>query len=189
MTRTALLTALGVLACGFAFGAPRPETSTYVDGNVSALKPNTGGTLVFTDTTSMMFKTGLAEVAVPYANILRAELGATQTHSHDESALKLWKLPMRLHKTETQLLTLEFKNGLGESQTMTLELAKPAATNVLATIEDRTAKPADKLAGKSGLEARADAKPAVKDPWWGDDIWKTNRNLPQWEAASAKDSK
>src|ERR1700759_1277529 len=45
MTRFSTFTAMSVVACGLCFGAPRPETSTYVDGNVTSLKPNTGGTL------------------------------------------------------------------------------------------------------------------------------------------------
>ena len=192
MIKTAFLT---VLAGGLLSAAPRPETSTYVDGNVSSLKPNTGGTLVFTDDNSMLFRTGLAEVPVPYANILRAELGPTQTHSHDEPAYKVWALPKRLHKTETQLLTLEFKNGLGESQTMTLELAKPAANSVLETIQERTAKPdsasAEKPAAKS-VATRASAKTDAKDSksdWWGDDYWKTTRNQAKWNDATASNAK
>ncbi len=176
------IAAFVLFSVSLTFGAPRPETSTYVDGNVSSLKPNTGGTLVFTDNNSMMFRTGLAEVAVPYASILRAELGATQTHSHDEPAYKVWALPKRLHKTETQLLTLEFKNGLGESQTMTLELSKLAASSVLSTIEEQTAKPADsKAAEKSSVASvNTPSKDLSKDAWWGDTYWKTNRNQETW---------
>lgn len=180
MTKTALFTAFAVLSCAFVYAAPRPENTTYVDGNVASLKPNTGGTLVFTDNDSMVFRTGLAEVAVPYSNILRAELGPTQTHSHDAPAYKVWDLPKRLHRTETQLLVLEFKNGLGESQSMTLELAKPAASDVLSTIEERTTKPEG-----SKTAASADSKDSA---WWGDSFWKTNRNQDSWagKEASAK---
>ena len=179
MTKTTSFSVFALLSVSLAFAAPRPETSTYVDGNVSSLKPNTGGTLVFSDNNSMLFRTGLAEVAVPYASILRAELGATQTHGHDEPAYKVWALPKRLHKTETQLLTLEFKNGLGESQTMTLELAKPAASSVLSTIEEQTAKPGD--GDKSATASvKTPSKDLAKDDWWGDNYWKTNRNQTTW---------
>jgi hypothetical protein len=183
MIKTALLTSLAAFVCLGVSGAPRPETSTYIDGNVSSLKPNTGGTLVFTDDNSMMFRTGLAEVAVPYASILRAELGATQTHRHDEPAYKVWALAKRLHKTETQLLTVEFKSGLGESQNMTLELAKPAASNVLATIEEHTGK-------STSSAAKAAAKNAgAKEDWWGDSYWKTARNQDSWATKEASNNK
>jgi hypothetical protein len=176
MTRTAFFAALGLLACGIVFGAPRPETTTYVDGNVAALKPNTGGTLVFTDKSSLVLRTGLAEVSVPYSGIRKAELGATQVHSHDAPAYKVWT---RLHKTETQLLTLEYLNAQNEANVMTLELAKPIASNVLATIKEHTA-PAN--------TAKADdpSKGKKSDPaWWGDSYWKTNRNAEKWDAATS----
>ncbi len=181
MIKTALLTLpLAAFACMVVSGAPRPETSTYVDGNVSSLKPNTGGTLVFKDNTSMMFRTGLADVAVPYASILRAELGATQTRSHDLPVPGVSALLNRLHKTETQLLIVEFKSGLGEDQTMTLQLAKPAASSVLATIEEHTAKPT-----AAAARTPADKAAAAKTEWWGDGYWKTVRNQDSWASKEA----
>ena len=173
MIRTACFAAMGVLACGIVFGAPRPETTTYVDGNVAALKPNTGGTLVFSDESSIVLRTGLAEVSVPYSGIRKAELGATQVHSHDAPLYKVWSLPERLHKTQTQLLTLEFVNAENQGQMMTLELAKPVASSVLATIKAHT-------------EAKAAKNPKPGDPaWWGDSYWKTNRNVEKWDTAAA----
>ena len=183
MIKTALLTLLpAAFACIAVSGAPRPETSTYVDGNVSSLKPNTGGTLVFTDDSSMMFRTGLAEVAVPYASILRAELGATQTHNHD-LPLGVSALVNRLHKTETQLLIVEFKSGLGEDQSMTLQLAKPAASSVLATIQEHTAKPT-----AAAAKTHADKAAAAKTEWWGDGYWKTVRNQDSWNSKQASNT-
>jgi hypothetical protein len=176
MTKTLLLASLSFAACALVSAANRPETSTYVDGNVAALKPNTGGTLVFNDTSTMTFRTGLAEVPVPYSGIRRAELGATQVHSHDEPAYKVWSLPKRLKKTETQLLTVDFKNGQGLDQTMTFELAKPAANAVLATIEGHTVK-SPSASGTSPKMGKAGT-----EEWWGDDVWKTNRNAAKWDS-------
>lgn len=180
MTRTASFAALGVLACGFVLGAPRPETSTYVDGNVAALKPNTGGTLVFSDEKAILFRTGLAEVAVPYAGIRRAELGATQVHSHDAPVYKVWALPQRLHKTQTQLLTVDFRNDQGEDRSMTFELAKQAASSVLSTIQTHTVSPSS----VAGVTASKDGKSAGS-VWWGDGYWKTNRNQDTWNVQTA----
>lgn len=185
-----------VLTCGVAFAAPRPETTTYVDGNVSSLKPNTGGTLVFTDDQTMTFRNGLTNVAVPYSDILHAQLSAPQTHSEDAPLYKVWELPKRLHKTEAQLLTVEFKNGSGESRTMTLELARPAASEVMAAIQSKTQgqqvaeaePPAAKAPAAAPQAAVADSGDELKvraksrDDWWGDDYWKTNRNVAKWDA-------
>lgn len=179
MIKTALLTLpLAAFTCLAVSGAPRPETSTYMDGNVSSLKPNTGGTLVFADDKSMTFRTGSADVAVPYLSISRAELGATQTRNHSLPLPGVLGMVNRIHPTETQLLTVEFKSGLGESQTMTLKLAKPAASTVMATIQQHTARTV--TAKKSGSETAA-----AKQPWWGDDYWKTTRNQDSWDAKEA----
>ncbi|HEY1755383.1 MAG TPA: hypothetical protein VGG72_08295 [Bryobacteraceae bacterium] len=176
MIKTAVVS---LFLCIAVSGAPRPETSTYVDGNVSSLKPNTGGTLVFKDNNSMTFRTGLAEVAVPYESILHAELGATQVRNHEPMGMNPVALISRLHKTETQLLTVEFKSGLGEKQTMTLQLAKPAASSVLATIQEHTTKAVTESKAADGKGG--EAKPA----WWGDDMWKTTRNQDSWNAKDA----
>lgn len=178
MTRTTCFATLGILACGFVFGAPRPENTTYVDGNIGSLKPNTGGTLMFTDDSSIVLRTGLTEVSVPYAGIHRAELGATQVHGHDAPMYKVWTLPQRLHKTESQLLTLEYTTGKGENQVMTLELAKPAANSVLAMIQEHTSP-------KAGADSAAMKAHQNGAAWWGDSFWKTARNSEKWDATVA----
>jgi hypothetical protein len=179
MTKPASLAALGALACAFAFGAARPEASTYVDGNIATLKPHTGGTLMFTKSNAMLFRTGLVEVDVPYSGIRRAELGATQVHTHGAPLYKVWALPGRLHRTETQLLTLQFRSSKGEDRTMTLELSKPGASAVLAAIRKHTGANETTAAGSS-----VSSKPAADD-WWGDKYWKTTRNAAQWSTEEA----
>lgn len=208
MTRTTSFAAWTVLACMTAFAASRAETTTYVDGNLTGVSPNTGGTLLFSDDKAMYFRTGLATVSVPYAAIGKAELGVTRTTSHDAAFYKVWA---RHKKTETQFLTVEFKNEEGEAKTMTLELAQASAPSVLATIQDHTgpaqlasAKPeaapaaaaaAPAVAAKPAPAPLASNKPivdrtdrgAVASPptkagsaWWGDDVWKTTRNADMW---------
>jgi hypothetical protein len=120
-----------------AFAASRAETTTYVDGNIAGVSPNTGGTLLFSDEKAMSFRTGLATVSVPYAAITRSELGATREISHGAPIYKVWA---RHKKTETQFLTVEFKSDEGEAKTMTLELAQASAPAVLATIQDHRGK-------------------------------------------------
>jgi hypothetical protein len=125
-----------ILVCaGTAFAASRAETTTYVDGNLTGVSPNTGGTLLFSDDKAMYFRTGLATVAVPYTAITKAELGATRATSHGAPFYKVWA---RNKKTETQFLTVEFKNEEGEAKTMTLELAQASAPGVLDTIHSHS---------------------------------------------------
>src|SRR5580698_8934876 len=151
MTRIPSLAASTVIACTTVFAATRAETTTYVDGNLTGVSPNTGGTLVFSDDKSMVFRTGLATVSVPYSAITKSELGATRTTSHDTAFYKVWA---RHKKTETQFLTVEFKNDEGEAKTMTLELGQASAPSVLATIQDHT----------NGAAQVASAAPAAPAP-------------------------
>jgi hypothetical protein len=203
MTRIPSFAAWTVLACATAFAASRAETTTYVDGNLTGVSPNTGGTLVVSDEKTLVFRTGLATVNVPYTAVTRSELGATRETSHGG------KLGLRKKKTETQFLTVEFKNDEGEAKTMTLELAQASAPSVLAAIQEHTAKPVvSGVAESRPAPAPVTVAPAVRpapvvatgkpinDPkdkgamaspatkpgsdWWGDDIWKTTRNSSTW---------
>jgi hypothetical protein len=205
MTRIPSFAAWTVLACATAFAASRSETTTYVDGNLAGFSTNTGGTLVFSDDT-LVFRTGLATVNVPYASITKSDLGATRETTHGKPLYKVWA---RRKKTETQFLVVEFKNEEGEAKTMTLELAQESAPSVLATIQEHksgTAEvaqtaapapvqhekathenamkpaPAPAAVAKNTTDAGEKASPATKagSDWWGDNIWKTTTNAGTW---------
>jgi hypothetical protein len=144
MTRISSFAAWTVLAGATVFAASRAETTTYVDGNLAGVSPNTGGTLMLSDEKTLVFRTGLATISVPYTAVSKSELGATRETSHGGPAYKIWA---RRKKTETQFLTVEFKNEEGEAKTMTLELAQASAPGVLAAIQEHTAKaPAGEVA-------------------------------------------
>jgi len=190
------LLVLAVLTSAAALAASRAETTTYVDGNLTGVSPNTGGTLLFPDENAMYFRTGLSNVAVPYSGISKVELGAVKETSHDVPLYKVWAIHKRFNggnKTETQLLILAFKNDEGEDKTMTLELAEPAVANVLAAIDNRTGKTwvektqvasskssGKKKPAKEGAEAKTAPEEKPADGWWGDSVWKTTRNADKW---------
>ena len=210
MTRIPSFAAWTVLACATVFAASRSETTTYVDGNISGVSPNTGGTLVVSDDKTLVFRTGLTTINVPYTAVTKSELGATRETSHGGPAYKVWA---RHKKTETQFLTVEFKNDEGEPKSMTLELAQASAPSVLAAIQEHTGRnqtaevavvkqdgqkelktvpvvaPAPVRATMTSSKPIIDpndrgskASPATKpgSDWWGDDIWKTTRNASGW---------
>lgn len=186
------------------FGAPA-ETTTYVDGNLTGVSPNSGATLTLSGDKEMVLRTGLTNIAVPYESISHAELGAVKETSHDVPFYKVWA---HGKKTQTQLLTVNFKNAEGEEKTMTLELSQPAAAGVLSNIESHrgpqqvaSAAPAPqpeavpapvqpaeeqpakakrtKLQPKPEPKAEA-ARPTESTNWWGDTWWKTTRNSDKW---------
>jgi hypothetical protein len=185
--------------CSTAFAGSRAETATYVDGNVTGFSPNTGGTLMISDDKSMFFRTGLATVPVTYSSISHAELGAVRETSHDVPFYKVWELNKRFAgKTETQLLIVNFKDEQGEEKTMTLELARAAAPGILSAIQSRTAEgvvTGKTLIARSKSDSSSKTEPkkdpgnfaagkadTPKDPWWGDDYWKTTRNADRWNS-------
>jgi len=178
MRTTSLLLALA--ACGAAFAASRAETTTYIDGNLPGVTPNSGGTLTFGDDNAMYLRTGFNSIAVPFAAINNAELGAVKETGHDTPFYKVWA---RHHstKTETQYLIVAFKSEEGDDRTMTLELAQSAAAGVFADLQTRTGKTFASAAPKKTTPV-AKTSPALKpaNGWWGDDYWKTQRNADKW---------
>ncbi|MGH9648567.1 MAG: hypothetical protein ACRD4E_17315 [Bryobacteraceae bacterium] len=159
------LPTLTILAGGL-LAAADSATVTYIDGNVAELAANSGGTLYLNNPQTMELKTPLHKVQIPYAQISKAELGSVMVHTADPEPLyKVWALPKRLVKSETQQMTVAYTNGNGQDQTMTLEMSKAAADGVLATIERRSAKLTNATA------------------WWGDNYWKTSRNRDTWGGA------
>lgn len=184
---------LSLAALSAVLADSRPETTTYVDGNLTGVSPNSGGTLMFSDDKAMYLHTGLETVAVPYEGISNAELGAVKETSHDVPLYKIW-VRHRHEKTATQYLIVNFKNEAGEEKSMTLELATGAASTVLADLEARTGK-------KFGPSQSAEATPQFKDrapaseksastskqadDWWGDAFWKTPRNADKWGKAAS----
>ena len=158
------LPTLTILAGGL-LAAADSGAVTYIDGNVAELAPSSGATLYMNNPQAMELKTPLHKVQIPYAQISKAELGSVMVHtSEPEPLYKVWALPKRLIKSETQQMTLAFTDVNGQGQTMTLEMSKTSADGVLATIERHSAKVAN-----SG--------------WWGDSYWKTTRNKDTWGGA------
>ena len=158
------LPTLTILAGGL-LAAADSATVTYIDGNVAELSPSTGATLYMSNPQSMELKTPLHKVQIPYAQISKAEVGSVMVHTPEPEPLyKVWALPKRLVKSETQQMTLAFTNGSGQDQTMTIEMSKASADSVLATIERHSAKVAN-------------------TGWWGDNVWKTSRNRDNWGGA------
>ena len=200
--------AIMALAGGAALADSRAETTTYVDGNLTNVSPNSGGTLT-SDDKAIHLRTGLENLDVPYTNVSHAELGAVIENSHDVPFYKIWA--HKRSKTQTQYLIVNFKNDEGAEKTMTLELAQPAAAGILEAIEQgsgKTFEPATSTATapvaelkparktQAPAQAKAEPKPAPPKPpsmdeimksgrntsseWWGDAMWKTTSNADKW---------
>src|SRR6185437_7794093 len=91
----AVLALFGTVVFGSsaAFAATRSESAIYVDGTLSAVSPDTGGTLLFSGVEAMSFRTGLTTVSVSYDSVSRAELGAVHANGNEAPLYKVWELP------------------------------------------------------------------------------------------------
>jgi hypothetical protein len=178
-----------LFAAGLALADSSPQTATYVDGNVTGVAPKTGGTLLFAGDQTMNFHTGLADVAIPYASISHAELGAVIQTSKNVPLYKVWALHKRFGaRPQSQYLIVNFANEAGEQKTMTLELDEAAAPEVLATIQTHNGKAVAE--GQIQVASASNSKKSAKlnvmkagperTEWWGDDYWKTTRNSDKW---------
>jgi len=172
--RAASLLALTLAACGLSHAATNSE-ATYVVGNLDGLEPGAEGVLQL-DGDKLTFQSKKLTVEAPFAKITGAELGAKLTHSNDAPPLyKVWQLHKRFggDKTVYQNITVTFKDASGNDQTMTLEMTATAAAETQETLEVRT-----------GRRARRQ-----QDEWWGDDLWRTNRNHETWDKSAALGSR
>ena len=173
MKRTISVLTLTLVAYGAALAEPpHPEATIYVNGNLTGVSPNTGGTLMFSDEKAMYLRTNSANIAVPYASISHAEIGVPGEHSHQIPLYKVWLSHKRI---PTRYLTLAFKSGDADARNMTLELTQSAASNVMSTLQSHT---------RPGV-VPADSVPQENKnaPWWGDDYWKTDSNTDKWDKA------
>jgi hypothetical protein len=196
--RIVSILALGTLAGALALAAGRTESVTYVDGNLTGVAPYSPAILVYSGNKELQLHAGKAAIQVPFESIAKTEMSAPQVHSNDVPLYKVWALPKRFGKTETNLLTVNFKDNQGADRTMTLELGAAPAASVLAAIkthnpnvETRTLAQAEAPALKQrerDSEAQAKApqeqtKPSAEG-WWGDKYWKTSRNADRWGKGS-----
>jgi len=148
--RLVMLCVCGVVASGLAAATD----FTYLEGSVAELARNVEGTVSYSVGKTIQLKTPQHTIKIPYVDITAAELGDIHAPAPDP-VYKVWSLKKRFAKTETQELTVTFKDTTGQEQTVTLELARQDASAILATIQDR-------------------------NDWWGDRAWKTKRNTNQW---------
>jgi hypothetical protein len=165
--RIASILAAGTLACGLALAAGRSENITYVDGNLTGVTRQSSGNLAYSGPEAMELKAGLSTLAVPYSGIGKAGLSAPQQHSSDVPLYKVWALHKHFSKTETQLLTVEFKDDQGEARTMTLELGTSAASAVLNAIKQHNPSVETATLAQAGpavpaLASRLTSEPAHK---------------------------
>ena len=152
-----LLVGGAVLAATNTGGGP----AEYVIGNLNGISPGSEGVLALEDNRAV-FRSGKAAFAIRYQDIHNAELGAKVNPPADAPAYKVWQLHKRIiNRPVHRMLTMEFVDQQGNSQTMTLELEEAAAVDTMNVLDL-----------KLGRKHRA----TNGEAWWGDSLWKTPAN-------------
>ncbi len=147
--------------------------ATYVVGNLDGIEPGAGG-IVHVGADRLTFRSGKLTIDAPFSKITGTELGAKLTHSEDVPLYKVWELHKRFgDKTTYQNFTVNFTDAGGNAHTMTIEMTANAVAAMHETLERQT-----------GQKARRQ-----QDDWWGDDIWRTDRNHQSWDQTAALGSR
>jgi hypothetical protein len=229
--RTASLTTLTLLACGLAF-AGRAENAVYAGGNLDGIAPQANVVVDLSGDKAMKLRSRGTDFSVPYAGVTKTDVSVPNASATDPSATSQAATNQAATKGKsssskssklTQLLTVEYTNAQGEAKTISLQLTKPAASNVMAAVRKHSpvtqvasnkklaekkelaqADPAKadqpQKTAKNSKKDKADNNPEVKTEvakrnsdqvlsnkdgsWWGDSVWKTNRNKEKWEQQS-----
>lgn len=133
----------------------------YVIGNLDGISPGSEGILVL-EKSQAVFRSGKISLAIRYRDVHDAELGTKLNPPADVPLYKVWQLHKRfVNRPVHQMLTLQFVDPSGNSQTMTLEMEEAAAVDTM-----------NELELKLGKKHRA----TNGEAWWGDSLWKTPNN-------------
>jgi hypothetical protein len=167
--RIALLLVLTLAASSSLLRAAASHEATYVVGNLDGIEAGAAG-IVNVDADRLTFRSGKLTIEAPFSKITGTELGAKLTHSEDVPLYKVWQLHKRYgDRTTYQNFTVNFTDAGGHEQTMTLEMPANAVASMHETLERQT-----------GQKARRQ-----RDDWWGDDVWRTDRNHQSWDQSAA----
>ncbi len=158
-----------LLAAGIAVAADGPKPVTYLNGNIEGFAQNASGTLDVRSAKTMTLRTKGADVEIPYAAVSKTDRTTPLVSVAKDPLYKVWSLPQRLMPpTPLQQLVVTYKDKAGAEKSVTLEIQKATADRVLANVEQAAAR----NAANSGA-------------WWGDSVWKTQRNKDQWGGSGA----
>ena len=138
----------------------------YVGGTVKSIPANTQGTLNFDDGAQMRFTYGGQVYALPYDQITSTDVAKAEGH-HVLHKIPVPTLNPHFRKTT---LSVHFKDAAGAAQTLNFDMTADMAGDAQDQIALKKTGPRNVVADRS-------------TDWWGDGLWKTNRNRAGWDAA------
>lgn len=144
-------------------------TVQYVGGTVKSIPVNAPGTFNFDDPKEFRFVYHGSVFKLPYDQITSTEIQKADVRHvmHFIPAMS----PVAARRKQT--LVINYTDSSGAAGAVNFELMAYLA-----------AEAKDTIAAKKSPITPAQAA-AASNEWWGDSVWKTKRNLPQWEAQEA----
>ena len=138
----------------------------YVGGTVKSIPANTVGTLNFDDGAQLRFTYGGQVYGLPYDQITSTDIAKAEGHH------VLHKIPVPTLNPHFRKMTLSihFKDSVGAAQTLNFDMTSDSANDAQDEIALKKTGPRNVVADRSS-------------DWWGDGLWKTNRNKASWDAA------
>lgn len=163
--RFSLITLL--LAAGTGLAADNVKPVTYLEGNLEGFATNASASLEFRDSKTMALHVKGSDAVIPYAAVSKTSERLVPVVTEKDPLYKVWSLHKRLLiPTPLHAVTVVYKDKAGAEKSVTLEMEKAAAARVQAQVKQAT----DKTAANNGS-------------WWGDSVWKTQRNKTEWGGA------
>lgn len=175
-SRTFAIRQVLITACVFAAlptAVVRAESKSslvqYVGGTVKSIPVNSTGTFNFDDAKEFRFIYNDSVYKLAYDQITSTDIEKADVRRvmHVFPAMS----PIAAHRKQT--LVINYTDANGANGTVKFELMAYRAIDAQQTL----------AAKKSPISPAAAA--AASNQWWGDQFWKTTRNLPQWEAQEA----
>lgn len=171
----------GVLALASASllicAAQEASTTAYVDGTITTIPLNTPGELNLRDRNEFQFRYGSITFSVPYNRITECYLGRDGQGVGAQitgGASKVGRtvLPMLFDEPD-KYVTVRYRNEQ-HTDTHRLVFLMPAnqAEAIVPLLREKTI-------GQNGV-ARMGAVPDDVNTWWGNQVWKTERNKHLW---------
>ena len=139
------------------------DTVQYVGGTVKSIPVNSAGSFNFDDAKELRFHYSGVVYRLPYDQITSTDIEKADV-KHVMRVIPAQSL-MFTHRKRT--LVINYTDPSGATGTLNFELAAYRAADAQETIAAKKTPP------PAGI---------VEAAWWGDKIWKTNRNKAAWDA-------
>lgn len=193
MTRLTLLCATVALSVLFLLdgnclaGSVPANSAAFVGGTISAIPVNTAGQLDLSDAEMLRFQYGKSTYAIPYDRIVSFRRGRGSNGGFGSritgGAAKIGGTVLPMLFSKKKYITVEFRAGQGSStEQVVFQVSGKTADAAIPVMKARTKKTPE--AGQTTAATLSE-----EDSWWGNRIWRTNRNRHLWPDPVEKSGK